>query len=140
MKWKAFFTTFKVLSVVKNCLTCLWTCEYFYCHCVCNCMKNIDLLSWVYKKINSFFCFQSTIFHWKINKSRGTFFYRGKGHNSRKRTYTEGEGSTCKANRNKQLGVEGLKLWISRERTFWMLPNFTKIKCILFAFDFRLVL
>ena len=32
----------------------LWTCKYLCYHCTYNCVKNIDLLCWVYKKINYF--------------------------------------------------------------------------------------
>ena len=47
----------------------LSTWKYFYCHCIYNCVKIIDLLCWVDKKINSFFSFHSLIF--KANKRWG---------------------------------------------------------------------
>ena len=49
--------------------------------------KNINLLFWVYKKINSFLPFDTQIFHSKIYKLCGTFYERG-GTNLVKRTGT----------------------------------------------------
>ena len=56
----------------------LWTCKYFYCHCIYDCGKNINLLSFEStKRINYFLCFHSQIFHSKIHKCHGTFFWEG---------------------------------------------------------------
>ena len=55
----------------------LWTCKYFYCHCIYNCVKSIHLLCWVYKKTNSFLSFHSPIFYSKIHKRCRTFLKEG---------------------------------------------------------------
>ena len=60
-------------------------CKYLYCHCIYKCIKNIDLLCWVYKKINSFLSFHPC---WGM-----------------------GVG-TCKTNMNEQgVGWGGVKNW-----------------------------
>ena len=61
----------------------LWTCKCFYCYCIYNCVKNIDLLCWVYKKNNSFLSFHPPIFHSKIHERRGIFLRRGVTHQSK---------------------------------------------------------
>ena len=51
-----------------------------------------------------------------FHKHPGTFFERGRG-NSLKQTYAEGDGVTCKMNRDEQ-GREVQKLEVSSEHTF----------------------
>ena len=50
--------------------------DCIYCHCLYNFVKNIDLLCWVSKKINSFLSFHSPLFHSNIHKRRWPFFER----------------------------------------------------------------
>ena len=40
-----------------------------YCRCICNCVKNIDLLHWIYKKINFFLSFHRPHIRLKIGIS-----------------------------------------------------------------------
>ena len=54
------------------------TCKYVYCHCIYNCIKNIDLLCSVYEKIY-FVAFHAPIFHSEIHKRCGIYFEREKG-------------------------------------------------------------
>ena len=94
----------------------LWKCKYLYCHCIYNCVKNIDLLCWVYKKINSFLSV-AELFLWE------------RVGNSLRRTFVEGvvggRGGTCKTNSNKQ-GGEGSKTG-SFEWTCFLNDPFSKL-------------
>ena len=56
-KVQTFFFSFNVL---------VGTSKYFYCHCIYNCIKNINILCWLYKKNHCFLSFCSTIFYSKI--------------------------------------------------------------------------
>ena len=70
----------------------LWTCKYFYCHCIYNCVKTIDFLCWVYRKPNYFFSFHSMIFQSKIHKRRGIFLRKGGMATHEQWRTREGEG------------------------------------------------
>ena len=48
----------------------IWICKYFYCHCICNSVTNIDFLCLFY-----FLSFQSLVFPSKIHKRRRTSFF-----------------------------------------------------------------
>ena len=84
----------------------LWTCKYSYCHCIYSCVENIDLLCWVYKKINSSLSFHPPTLYSKLAEASRTFFWEGG--NSVKWTYVE---RGCQ------------KLEVSSELTFWMAPK-----------------
>ena len=55
----------------------LWTCKYSYCHCIYSCVENIDLLCWVYKKINSFLSFHPPTLYSKLAEASRNFFWEG---------------------------------------------------------------
>ena len=101
----------------------LWICKFFYCYCICNCVKNINLLYWVYKKINCFLFFHPPILHSNIYKRRGTFFERmGVGRYLIKANVSWGELLYVKQTVTNNGGDGCQKLEISSKRTFWMVP------------------
>ena len=109
----------------------LWTCKYLYCH-LNSCLKNIDLLCWVYKRLILFSLFTPRFFiRKKRHKHRGNFLE--KGGNSLKRKYVEvGVRGRRKTNRNEQREEGSQKLEVSSERTFWMTAM------VIFVFPFKL--
>ena len=74
---------YRIFSFVVS----LWTFKYFYCHCIYDYVKNINVLS--FKVTKKFFSlFSLTNFSFKICNHCRTFFERGG--NSIKRKYIDG--------------------------------------------------